>query len=116
MLFIHPMWDNESQRIGKQLCTPTGYTVHVISELIGFSGLLLLLATLAVFAWKGAAGTFHLPNLWLLTLPFILGAISEALFRFSWYLALRKQFHYDYERREASWIEAGERRTYRSQT
>ena len=39
------MWDNESERIGKQRCTPLGYALHVVSDLIGFLGLLLLLAT-----------------------------------------------------------------------
>ena len=34
MLFIHPMWDNESQRIGKQKCTPAGYALHVIAEMV----------------------------------------------------------------------------------
>ena len=24
MLFIHPTWDNEGQRIGKRKCTPAG--------------------------------------------------------------------------------------------
>gem|GEM_PF-3837790 len=26
MFFVYPMWDNESQRIGKKKCTPLGYT------------------------------------------------------------------------------------------
>lgn len=37
---------------------------------------------------------------------------NRVLFQFSWWLAFKKSFHYDYERREASWMEAGERRTY----
>lgn len=66
MLFIHPMWDNESQRIGKRKCTPAVYALHAIAEMIGFAGLLIriiafvldnLLATaafLAVAALKSA--------------------------------------------------------------
>ena len=45
MLFIYPMWDNESQRIGKQKCTPKGYNLHVIAELLGFIGLLVVSVT-----------------------------------------------------------------------
>lgn len=113
MLFIHPMWDNEGQRIGKQKCTPTGYALHAIAELIGFAGLLMLLAVPAFLAWKWFADTFRASLLWLLAVPFGLGIISEALFHYSWWLARRKGFRYDFERREASWTEGGERRTYK---
>ena len=113
MLFIHPMWDHESQRIGKQQCTPTGYALHAIAELIGFMGLLMLLAVPAALAWKWFAGTFRASLFWLLVVPFGLGIASEVLFRYSWWLALRKGFRYDYARREASWMDEGERRTYK---
>jgi hypothetical protein len=113
MLFIHPMWDHESQRIGKQKCTPAGYALHVIAELIGFLGLLLLLGVPAVLACSWLAGRFHASLGWLFAVPFGLGIVSEVLFQYSWWLALRKGFHYDYERSEASWFEAGERRTYK---
>ncbi len=113
MLFIHPMWCHESQRIGKQRCTPSGYTLHVIAEMIGFFGLLLLLAVPVALVQNAVAGTFHVALLWLLALPWPFGIVSEVLFWYSWRLALRKGFHYDHERGEASWIEAGERRTYK---
>lgn len=113
MLFIHPMWDNESERIGKQKCTPAGYALHGIAELIGFAGLLMLLAVLGFLSWKGLAGAFRVSLLWLLAPPLGLGIVSEALFHFSWLLARRKGFRYDYERREASWLESGERLTYK---
>jgi hypothetical protein len=32
MLFINPMWNSETERIGKQRCTPLGYALHGISE------------------------------------------------------------------------------------
>ena len=114
MLFIHPMWDNESQRIGKQKCTPAGYALHGIAELIGFAGLLALLAVLGFLAWELLAGAFRASLLWLLVPPLGLGVVSEALFQYSWWLALRKGFRYDYERREASWLEQGEIRTYKN--
>ncbi len=38
MLFIHPMWDNESERVGMQKCTPLGYRLHHTGEGVGFFG------------------------------------------------------------------------------
>jgi hypothetical protein len=49
MLFINPMWDNEAERIGKQKCTPLGYALHAISDLIGF--IALLLPRLSRYRW-----------------------------------------------------------------
>lgn len=115
MLFIHPMWDHESQRIGKQKCTPAGYTLHVVAELIGFIGLLLLLATPFILARHLIAGTFRVGMLWLFAAALAVGIVSEVLFQLSWWMAIRRGFHYDYERREASWLEEGERRTYKYQ-
>src|SRR5205814_931767 len=113
MLFIHPMWFDESQRIGKQKCTPAGYALHVIADMIGFLGLLFLFAVPAVMVWKWWTDTFDSSLFWLFAVPFGLGVVSEVLFQFSWWLALRKGFRYDYHRSEASWMEAGERRTYK---
>jgi hypothetical protein len=113
MLFIHPMWSHESQRIGKQKCTPTGYALHILAELIGFIGLLFLLAVLVLLVYRGVTGTFHISLLWLLTVPVGLGVVSEVSYQYSWYLALRKGFHFDDERSEASWTDAGERQTYK---
>jgi hypothetical protein len=113
ILFINPMWDNESERVGKQKCTPIGYAIHEVADLIGFAGLLLLLIVPAFLAWKWLAGMFYTSLLWLLAVPFCFAILSKALYHYSWWLALRKGFHYDCERREASWIEAGERRTYK---
>ncbi|MFL5330499.1 MAG: hypothetical protein ACJ8C4_16470 [Gemmataceae bacterium] len=113
MLFIHPMWDHESQRIGKQKCTPAGYALHVIAELIGFLGLLLLLAVPAFLVWRWLAGTFHATLWWLFAVPFAIGVVSEVLFQLSWWLALRRGYRYDVERCEASWLEVGQRRTYK---
>jgi hypothetical protein len=59
MLFIYPMWDNESQRIGKQMCTPLGYKLHETAELLGFIGLLLLLSTVAYLAYQGFVGAVN---------------------------------------------------------
>ena len=113
MIFINPMWDSESERIGKQMCTLWGYRLHAISDLIGIVGLLLLFATGAYLAYRGIAGSFHARLLWLMLVPLGLGLVDTALYRFSWGLALRKGFHYDPKTREASWMEDGQRRTYK---
>ena len=113
MLFINPMWDNESERIGKQKCTRLGYSLHAISDLIGFVGLLLLLGTGAYLGYRGIAGTFHTRLLWLFAVPFALAFIGSALYRYSWMLAKKKGFRYDCDSREASWIENGQRQTYK---
>ena len=114
MLFIHPMWDNESERIGKQKCTPVGYAIHVFADLLGFIGLLLLLGLVCILPTRELPARFvRLYLLWLLTVPFGVGVVSELLFQFSWRLAGRKNFRYDYESREATWIDAGEPRSYK---
>jgi hypothetical protein len=113
MLFINPMWDNESERIGKQKCTPLGYRLHVISDLIGFIGLLLLLVIAIYLGYRGFAGSFRMPLLWLLAIPFAIGIIGSALFSYSWIMARKRDFRYDPETREASWLENGQRCVYK---
>jgi hypothetical protein len=113
MVFINPMWDSEGQRIGKQRCTPLGYALHGVSDLIGFTGLLLLLGTGAYLAYRRTVGTFHTTLLWLLAIPFAVGVIGSLLCRYSWFLAHRRGFRYDYETCEASWLENDSRRTYK---
>lgn len=112
MLFIHPMWDSESQRIGKQRCTPIGAALHAIADLLGFIGLLLFPLILGVWIWKGFKGTFHWSTLWLLAVPFGVGIVSEMMYQFSWWLALRKGWQYN-DGREASWMENGTRVAFR---
>jgi hypothetical protein len=113
MLFINPMWDHESQRIGKQKCTPLGYALHTISDLMGFIGLLLLLGIGVYLGYRGVVGTFHANLLWLSAVPFVLACIGSALYRYSWMLAQKKGFRYDYDSSEASWVENGQRQTYK---
>jgi hypothetical protein len=113
MIFINPMWDSESERIGKQICTPGGYRLHVISDLIGLFGLLLLLITGAYLAYRGITGSFHVRLLWLMSVPFGLGFVGTALYRYSWLMALRKGFHYEPGTCEARWMEDGQPHTYK---
>jgi hypothetical protein len=112
MWFINPMWDNEAERIGKLTCTPLGYRLHVISDLIGFAGLLSLVACAGFLIFRGIAGTFYPNLLWVLAVPVVLRLIGSALFDFSWRLARRRGFEYDGESRTASWLEDGHRRTF----
>jgi hypothetical protein len=114
LLFIYPMWDNESERIGKQKCTPFGYALHCIADLLGLLGLLLLAGFAAYIAWDIiVAGKFRAALLWLLAIPIGLGLLGQALFLYSWRLADKRGFQYNAETREASWIEDGQRRTYK---
>jgi hypothetical protein len=113
MLFIHPTWDNESERIGKKKCTPLGYALHTVADLLGFLGLLLLFGTAVFLGYRGSAGSFNTSLLWLFVFPFFLGLVGRMLFQFSWFLARRSGFEYDPETSEASWYKDGNRVTYR---
>jgi hypothetical protein len=111
-MFIPRIWFDEVERIGKQRCTPTGYALQGIGELIGFVGLLTLLGVPVYLAYRGVAGTFSWPLLWFQTVPFVIGVLDTVIVGFSWSLAYRKQFRYDYERRVSSWVEDRRERTY----
>jgi hypothetical protein len=113
MFFIYPMWDSESQRIGKQKCTRLGYALHGAAELLGFIGLLLLFAAAVYLGYRALHGTFHATLLWVLAVPISLGSIGGFLYRYSWTLATRRGFKYDNEKREASWLEGTHRRFYK---
>src|SRR5439155_22587433 len=43
-----------------------------------------------------------------LAVPFFVGIVGRLLVEFSWWMAVRKKFHYDCQRRESTWIDAGE--------
>jgi hypothetical protein len=105
------MWDSETERLEKKACTSVGFSLHVVSELIGFVGLLMLPASGVVFVWKMVVGSPKGPAGWLLAAAFGLGAVSEVMFQYSWQMARRRGFEYD--GKVASWVEKGERRTYR---
>lgn len=107
------MWDNEAERIGKQRCTPLGYALHGISDGLGFIALCLLLGIAVYLVHRGIDGTFNASLLWLFPIPFALAIVGWSLYRLSWVLARRKGFRYDYESREASWLEHGKRLSYR---
>jgi len=107
------MWDNESERIGMQRCTPVGYALHSLADLIGFVGLLLLFGIPIYLGYRWLAGTLHSSLLWPNLIPFGVGLIGRLLLHFSWWLAAKRGFEYNDETCEASWLENGKRRTFR---
>ena len=111
-MFIPRLWFDEVERIGKQRCTPVGYALQGVGELLGFFGLLMLLGAPVYLAYRGVVGAFNWSLLWLLAVPFVIGIVGSVIVAFSWSLAYRKRFRYDYERRVSSWIEGGEERAY----
>ena len=112
-MFINPMWDNESERIGKQRCTPIGYAIHVLSDFIGLVALLCLLGMPFYLVYLGIFRAFSWSSLWLLAVPFAIALSGHFLHSYSWHLATRKGFKYDYETRTARWQdEHGELQTY----
>jgi len=112
-MFIYPMWDNESQRIGKQRCTPLGYALHATAEWLGFISFFLLLGVCIFLGYKVVFKTFRASLLWLVAVPFGLGFMGEVMYRLSWWMARRKGFEYDWDAREASWYQDGKRVTYK---
>ena len=111
-MFIPRMWFDEVERIGKQRCTPFGYALQGIGDLVGFLGLLFLVGMPVYLAYRGVVGTFYWSLLWLLAVPFLIGIVGRGMVELSWWIAFSKKFHFDFERRESSWIEAGETRSY----
>jgi hypothetical protein len=113
MLFINPMWRNEAERIGKQRCTPLGYALHGISDILGLVALLLLFGIVSYLAYRRLVGGFHASLLWFFSIPFGIAVIGSILFRISWTLAYRRGFRYDHKSGEATWLEHGKRRNYK---
>lgn len=113
MFCINPMWDNESQRIGKMKCTPMGYNLHVLSDLIGLLGILCFVSIIVFFVVMIIKGSFRPTYFWLLLIPVSLDVVMMIVHAYSWRLASRKGFEYDYESCEASWFEGEKRITYR---
>lgn len=113
MFFIHPMWSHESQRIGKMRCTPTGYRLHMVSDGLGFLGLLSFLALVVYLIVLLLKGDFSSGRLLLFTIPLTIDILSTVLYHYSWKLAKEKGFEYDDSKREARWVENGTPVTYR---
>jgi len=95
-----------------QRCTRVGYAINGIGGIFWFLGILAILGVPAYLVFRGLVGTFYWSLLWLLTIPLLVVIVGSILIGVSWTLAYRKGFHYDYQRRESTWIEGGEKRSY----
>lgn len=112
-MFINPMWDHESQRVGKQRCTPVGYMLHGISDLIGFIAIICLLGVIIYLVYACIRGEFTSGMLWYLLVPFTIAILGNVLHNYSWYLADKRQFKYDYEKSTSTWVdESGVQQSY----
>lgn len=90
MLFIHPMWLCENQREGMQTCTPLGYKLRVLGDLIGLGGLIMLMVVLGLLILRYFRHQTTSADYCLLLLPFIVGLIGKVLFMLGWHLAAQK--------------------------
>lgn len=114
-MFINPMWDHESQRIGKLKCTPVGYMIHVISDLVGLVAMICLTGIPIFLVYAALRGTFFWAQLWLLAVPFVIAIIGSAMHSYSWDLAYDRQFEYDAETYISTWVdESGNQHSYQS--
>jgi hypothetical protein len=109
MIFFHPMWDSENQRLGLKSCAPLGYTIVGIGGLIGMLGFLALITVLVYLAYKQLVAQFSSGLLWLLLIPIGMGVLGRVMY--GWALAIRKQFSYD-DTRTARWKDGGEIRSF----
>lgn len=114
MIFIHPIWDTEHQRLGLKTCTPMGYLLHEIADGTGFTGLALFVGSSIFLIYRTIAHHFAWHLCWLLLISIAIGIIGRALHELSWLVAAKKQFHYDYKSDTANWIEQGQTRSYPS--
>ena len=112
MIFIHPMWDSENERLGLKSCSPSGYTLVGVGDLIGtLLGFLALIAVPLYLAYRLFTGRFSSTLLWLLFIPIGLGVLGRVIFEVGWALARRKQFRYN-SARTAWWNDGGEIRSF----
>jgi hypothetical protein len=112
MIFIHPMWDSENQRLGMRACTRPGYFLRELGDGMGFIGIILLLATIAYLAYQFFRHQLSIHHLWSLLIPFFFTIIGRLLFEFGWRLAAKRHFQYDYDNRIARWIDAGHEKVF----
>jgi hypothetical protein len=109
MIFIHPMWDSENERLGMKACTPLGYKLREIGDLVGFIGLFLFFGVIIYSVLARQPTTRH--GWWLVAVPIAFGIVGRILYTFGWLLAKKKKFHYD-DSRTVTWFESGQRMQY----
>ncbi len=107
------MWDSESQRLCKKKCSGLAFQIHVIGELIGFIGLLMLIACFVGEIGVGIKNGLNDVSIMVFIFPFALGVLSEAMVQFSWWVVKRKTFSYDCQSGLVQWIENGQTVIYK---
>ena len=112
MIFIHPMWDSENQRLGLKACTPFGYFLHEVADGIGFVGLFLFVAAPIFLIYRAVVHHFSWHLCWLLLVSIVVGVVGRVVYEISWRVAAKKQFHCDFESRTARWIDSGHERVF----
>jgi len=91
--------------------------LHVISDLIGFIALICLLGVLIYLVYARIRGQFTWGMLWFLVVPFTIAIAGNILHSYSWYLADKHQFKYDYEKAISTWVnESGVQQSYKYDT
>ena len=80
--------------------------LDVISDLIGFIALICLLGVLVYLVYARICGQFTWAMLWWLVVPFTIAIAGNILHSYSWYLADKHQFKYDYEKAISTWVNA----------
>jgi hypothetical protein len=87
--------------------------LHGISDLIGFIAIICLLGVIIYLAYACFRGEFISSTLWYLLVPFTIAILGNVLHSYSWYLADKRQFKYDYEKSTSTWVdESGVQQSY----
>lgn len=108
------IWFGEGERIGMQKCTPIGYVLNGVGGILWLAGIVTIFAAPLYLVRRAIGGDFEWVLLWLLLAPLAIVLVGSLLIAASWLLASLKGFRYDYERDEATWNEAGQKRSYSS--
>lgn len=112
MLFFHPMWDSEGQRLGMRACTRSGYALRSWGDFLGFCGLILLLVIPIYLAVQFFRHQFSVHDFWFLLTPFAVAVIGRVLFEMGWGLAAKKGYKYDSQTMTVTWIEDGHEKSF----
>jgi predicted Na+-dependent transporter len=113
MIFIRPMWDHETERIGMKKCSHVGYTLHCLADLSGFTGLLLFFASVVYSVYQFSWEAFRFSMFWLIGFSIVCEILSILFYYLSKMIAKRKGFRYDPEKCIATWEENGKTVMYK---
>ena len=97
------MWSSENERKGFQECTPAGYVIYGIAELILVAFYLSALGVAMYVLSSLVQGLLSARRFALLALPAGLLTAGWLLSKTAWYLAERKGFKYDHKENKCTW-------------